>query len=171
MVTRDGKQLARQSKETCQIAKPEAKHKVSPLRKRMIRDMELAGFTGGTQQTYIGAVVKLQDHYSIRPDRLSEKQVQQYIFWLRDEKDVAKGTFQTSWYGLKFFYYRTLGVDWSLFTRKKVRQPRRKRLPVARLTSGTDSGVRTANPMEQVRTLSCNTSPVTCFGSLSPITG
>ena len=45
MVTRDGKQLARESKETCQIAKPETKHKVSPLRKRMISDMELAGFT------------------------------------------------------------------------------------------------------------------------------
>ncbi len=131
MVTRDGKQLARENKETCQIAKPEAKHKVSPLRKRMIRDMDLAGFTGGTQQTYIGAVVKLQDHYHVRPDRLSEKQVQQYILWLRDEKGAAKGTFQTNWYGLKFFYYRMLGVDWPLFTRKKVRQPRRKRLPVA----------------------------------------
>ncbi len=130
MVTRDGKQLARESKETCHIAKPEAKHKVSPLRKRMIRDMDLAGFTGGTQQTYIGAVVKLQNHYHVRPDRLSEKQVQQYILWLRDEKGVAKGTFQTSWYGIKFLYYRTLGVDWPLFTRKKVRQPRRKRLPV-----------------------------------------
>jgi site-specific recombinase XerD len=130
MVTRDNKQLARESKVTGQTAKPKAKPKVSPLRQRMIRDMELAGFTPGTQQTYIGAVVKLQDHYHARPDRLSEKQVQQYIFWLRDEKDVAKGTFQTSWYGLKFLYYRTLGVDWPLFTRKKVRQPRRKRLPV-----------------------------------------
>ena len=131
MVTRNGKQLSHESQKTCQIAKPKAKPKVSPLRKRMISDMELAGFTPGTQQTYIGAVVKLQDHYTIRPDRLSEKQVQQYVLWLRDEKRVAKGTFQTSWYGLRFFYYRTLGVDWSLFTRKKVRQPRRKRLPVA----------------------------------------
>jgi site-specific recombinase XerD len=130
MVTKDGKQLARKSKETCQIAKPKAKPKVSPLRQRMIRDMELAGFTPGTQQTYIGAVVKLQDHYTIRPDRLSEKQVQQYILWLRNEKGVPKGTFQTTWYGLKFLYYRTLGVDWALFTRKKVRQPRCKRLPV-----------------------------------------
>ncbi len=41
----------------------------------------------------------------------------------------------------------------------------------SRLRSGTDSGVRTANPAEQVRTLSCNTSPVTSFGSPSPITG
>jgi site-specific recombinase XerD len=96
----------------------------------MIRDMELAGYTPGTQQTYIGAVIKLQDHYHARPDRLSEKQVQQYILWLRDEKGIPKGTFQTNWYGLQFFYYRTLGVDWPLFTRKKVRQPRHKRLPV-----------------------------------------
>jgi integrase len=43
---------------------------------------------------------------------------------------LAKGTFLTNWHGLKFFYYRTLGLDWPLFTRKKVRQPRRKRLPV-----------------------------------------
>jgi site-specific recombinase XerD len=96
----------------------------------MIRDMELAGLALRTQQTYISAVVILQNHYTIRPDRLSEKQVLKYIFWLRDEKRVAKGTFQTNWYGLKFFYYRMLGVDWLLFTRKKVRQPSRKRLPI-----------------------------------------
>jgi integrase/recombinase XerD len=130
MVTRDGKQLARESKVTGHTAKPKAKPKVSPLRQRMIGDMELAGYTPGTQQTYIGAVVKLQDHYQIRPDKLTEKQVQQYIFWLRDEKKVAKGTFQSNWAGIKFFYYHTLGVDWPLVTRKKVRQPLRKRLPV-----------------------------------------
>jgi site-specific recombinase XerD len=96
----------------------------------MIGDMELAGLTGGTQQNYIRAVVMLQDHYTIRPDKLTEKQVQQYIFWLRDEKKVAKGTFQSNWAGIKFFYYHTLGVDWTLFTRKKVRPPLRKRLPV-----------------------------------------
>jgi len=107
MVPRDNKQLARESKVICQTAKPQAKPKVSPLRERMIRDMELAGYTPGTRQTYIGAVVKLQDHYQARPDRLSEKQVQQYILWLRDEKGIPKGTFQTSWYGLKFLYYRT----------------------------------------------------------------
>ena len=52
MVTRDTKQLARESKVTRHTAKPKAKPKVSPLRQRMIRDMELAGFTPGTQQTY-----------------------------------------------------------------------------------------------------------------------
>ena len=130
MIPRDSKRLLLQRKGTCQITKPQAKQKVSPLRQRMIRDMELAGLALRTQQTYISAVVILQNHYTIRPDRLSEKQVLEYIFWLRDEKRVAKGTFQTNWYGLKFFYYRMLGVDWLLFTRKKVRQPSRKRLPI-----------------------------------------
>jgi len=130
MIRSRGKQSSRRSKHTVQGTKPQAKEQVSPLRQRMIGDMELAGLTGGTQQNYIRAVVMLQDHYTIRPDKLTEKQVQQYIFWLRDEKKVAKGTFQSNWAGIKFFYYHTLGVDWTLFTRKKVRQPLRKRLPV-----------------------------------------
>ncbi|MCP4378052.1 MAG: tyrosine-type recombinase/integrase [bacterium] len=118
------------SKQTPPDKKAQAKKQVSPLRQRFIRDMELAGLVDNTQQAYIGAVIKIQDHYHSRPDKLTENQVQQYIFWLRDEKQVPKGTFQTQWSGLKFFYYRCLCVDWSLFTRKKVRKPRRQRLPV-----------------------------------------
>jgi len=104
---------------------------VSPLRQRMIRDMELAGLTTGTQQCYVSAVVALQRRTGSPPNQLTEEQVYQYILWLRDEKGVAKGTFQTNWYGIKFLYYRTLAVDWPLFTRKMVRQPRRRRLPRA----------------------------------------
>ena len=104
---------------------------VSPLRQRMIRDMELAGLRLNTQQCYLRAVVALQRHTDTRPDRLTEEQVYQYVLWLRDTKGAPKGTFQPHWYGIKFFYFRTLGVDWPLFTRKKVRQPRRSRLPQA----------------------------------------
>ena len=57
MVTRDGKQLAREGRVTCQIAKPQAKHKVSPLRQRMIRDMELAGFTPGRRKRLTSCLI------------------------------------------------------------------------------------------------------------------
>lgn len=96
----------------------------------MISDMELAGLAPRTQEHYIAAVAALQRHYETRPDKLCEQQVQQYVSWLRDERQVALGTFLPIYHGLKFFYYRTLGVDWALFTRKKVRLPRRRRLPV-----------------------------------------
>ncbi len=104
MSTRDGNQLSRKCKKTRQSTKPQATKQVSPLRQSMISDMELAGYTRKTQTCYIGAVVKLQDHYKIPPNKLSEKQVQQYILWLRNEKQVPKGTFQTNWSGIKFFY-------------------------------------------------------------------
>lgn len=130
MSTRNGNQLSRKCKKTSQVAMPTTDKQVSPLRQRMIRDMELAGLAPNTQLIYIRAVVKLQRYYGIRPDKLTEKQVQKYIFWLRDQKKVARGTFQTDWYGLRFFYYCFLCVDWMLFTRKKVRLPRRLRLPI-----------------------------------------
>jgi len=63
------------------------------LRRRMIQDMNLAGFTEGTQRSYINAIRQLAGHYMTSPDQLTEKQVQDYVFYLRDEKGVAKGTF------------------------------------------------------------------------------
>jgi hypothetical protein len=50
---------------------------------------------------------------------------------LRDQRQVPRGTFKVHYYGLRFFYYRCLAVNWPLFTRKKVRLPTRRRLPRA----------------------------------------
>jgi len=61
MIRSNGKQSSRKSNQTLHSTKPQAKKQVSTLRQRMICDMELAGYTPGTQQAYIGAVVKLQD--------------------------------------------------------------------------------------------------------------
>ena len=55
----------------------------------------------------------------ISPDRLSERNVEKYILYIRDELGVAKGTFAPMFFGLKFFYVQTLGYNWPLFTKKK----------------------------------------------------
>ena len=92
---------------------------MSKLRKRMIQDMRLAGLVEGTQQQYFRAVHQLAAYYMISPDRLSERQVEKYILYIRDELGVAKGTFAPTFFGLKFVYLQTLGYDWPLFTKKK----------------------------------------------------
>ena len=91
---------------------------MSPLRARMIDDMTLAGLAEGTRQIYIQAVYKLAKHYRRSPDQLSEEEVRAYLLELR-QRGVARGTFQTSHYGLRFFYHRTLGHTWGLFGGKK----------------------------------------------------
>ena len=92
---------------------------MAELRERMIRDLRLAGLEEGTQQVYLRAVRQLAAYYMLPPDQLSERQVQEYILYVRDELAVAKGTFEPMFFGLKFFYINTLGYQWPLFTKKK----------------------------------------------------
>lgn len=92
---------------------------MSRLRKRMIRDMQLAGLVAGTQREYLRAVRQLAAYYMISPDQLSERNVEMYLLYVRDELGVARGTFIPIFFALKFFYVHTLGYDWPLFTKKK----------------------------------------------------
>ena len=52
---------------------------MSELRNRMIQDMKLAGLVEGTTREYLRAVRQLAAYYMVSPDRLSERQVQDYI--------------------------------------------------------------------------------------------
>ena len=85
----------------------------------MTRDLQLAGLVEGTQREYLRAVRQLTAYYMISPDRLSERDVEDYLLYVRDDLGVAKGTFAPIYAGLKFFYLNTLGYDWPLFTKKK----------------------------------------------------
>ena len=91
---------------------------MSELRNRMIRDMQLAGLVEGTRREYLRAVRQLAAYYMVSPDHLSERNVEDYLLYVRDELGVAKGTFAPVFAGLKFFYLNTLGSDWPLFTKK-----------------------------------------------------
>ena len=94
-------------------------HTMTELRNRMIQDMTLAGLVEGTRREYLRAVRQLAAYYMVPPDRLTERQVQEYILYVRDDLGVAKGTFAPLFAGLKFFYVNTLGYDWALLTKKK----------------------------------------------------
>lgn len=56
---------------------------MSPLRLRMIDDMNLAGLAEGTRKIYIQAVRRLAAHYRRSPDQLREEKVRAYLFGLR----------------------------------------------------------------------------------------
>ena len=92
---------------------------MSELSNRMIRDMQLAGLVEGSRREYLRAVRQLAAYYMVSPDQLSERKVEDYLLYVRDDLGVAKGTFAPLFAGLKFFYLNTLGYDWPLFTKKK----------------------------------------------------
>src|SRR5215469_7610092 len=90
---------------------------MSPLRTRMIEDMQLAGLSAKTQKVYLQAVTALVKHYRNRLlDQLTEEEVHCYVLAVRQRN--ARGTFKTCHYGIQFFYRSTLGKDWVLFKKR-----------------------------------------------------
>ena len=100
----------------------------------MTRDMQLAGLVEGTRREYLRAVRQLAAYYMLSPDQLGERNVEDYILYVRDELGVAKGTFAPIFFGLKFFYINTLGYDWPLFTKKKSASPAGSGCPTSAVT-------------------------------------
>jgi hypothetical protein len=91
---------------------------MTPLRRRMIEDMTLAGLAPRSRDTYIKSIRRLAAHYGRSPDELSEAEVRSYLVKLRD-RGVARGTFKVAHYAVQFLYQNTLGYDWPLFSKKR----------------------------------------------------
>jgi len=52
---------------------------MTPLRQRMVEDMQLRGLSEKTQDAYVRAVRQLAEHYGRSPDRISEEELRQYF--------------------------------------------------------------------------------------------
>jgi integrase/recombinase XerD len=91
---------------------------MTPLRRRMIEDMTLAGLSKGTQKTYLSAIRRLAIFYKRSPDTLSEAEVQVYLRELIETKQVARGTFQTARAALRLLFGNTLQRGWGLLKKR-----------------------------------------------------
>src|SRR5512139_421421 len=100
----------------------------TPLRQRMLEDMQLHGFAAKTQDAYVRTVKQLAEYYHKAPDLISEEELRQYLLYLQNERHVSASTFTIALCGLKFFYERTLHRTWA--TLDLARPVREKTLPV-----------------------------------------
>ncbi|MDD2856515.1 MAG: tyrosine-type recombinase/integrase [Desulfuromonadaceae bacterium] len=101
---------------------------MTELRRRMIEDLALAGYSPKTQRSYLDAVRKLAKHYMRSPDQLSEEEIRQFFLYLINRRKAAKSTVTIYLCGIKFFFEKTLGRLWPVF--ELVRPRRSKKLPV-----------------------------------------
>ena len=101
---------------------------MTPLRQRMLEDMQLRGLAARTQEAYLGAVQQLALHYHRSPDHITEDELRQYFLFLCNEKRLAPNTTNVALNGIKFFYTYTLHRPWPL--RDLVRPPLPQKLPV-----------------------------------------
>jgi len=91
---------------------------MTPLRQRFLKDMALAGLAPSTQATYLGIILKFVRHCGNAPPQfISEQQVERYV--AERQATARRGTFQSEFAAIKALFYRTLGRDWAIFTKKK----------------------------------------------------
>jgi len=99
----------------------------SRLAQRMLDDLQLAGHSPGTQDRYLKTIRGLAKHFHLPPDKIREDQLRQYLLFLKNERRLAAGTLKIVYYGIRFFYSRTVKRDWP--TLQKLRVPTEHKLP------------------------------------------
>jgi integrase/recombinase XerD len=100
---------------------------MTPLRQRMIEDMQLRGLAPRTQEAYVGAVKQLAAHCHKSPDLIMEEELRLYFLYLKNDKQISRSGFNIALSGLKFLYERTLHREW--VTLDLPRRTREKKLP------------------------------------------
>ena len=86
---------------------------MTPLRQRMIDDMQLRGLSARTQEAYVTAVRQLAQHYRRSPDRITEEELRQYFLYLANQKKVARATATITLCAVRFLYEHTLHRPWT----------------------------------------------------------
>jgi len=100
----------------------------SPLRTQFINYLTLQRYSPKTKDAYISAVYGLARHYIISPDKLSDKQIQDYLRYLIEKRKLAWSTCNVVFSGLICFYQNVLNRDKTVFSIPP--RPRSKKIPM-----------------------------------------
>ena len=100
---------------------------MTPLRKRMIEDLQLRGYSKSTQKLYVNAVRQLCEHFDKSPGRITEEELRDYFLYGKNVKKWTRSTSTVALCGIKFFYENTIKRPWP--TLLFIRPGREKKLP------------------------------------------
>jgi integrase/recombinase XerD len=85
---------------------------MTPLRQRMIEDMQLRGLSPATQRSYLQAIQQFALHYGKSPEQITDEELRQYFLYLYNEKHVSRSTATVALCAIKFLFDHTLRQPW-----------------------------------------------------------
>ena len=86
---------------------------MTPLRQRMLHDMEIRNLAENTQKSYLIQVSSFARHFRRSPDLLGPDEIRAWLIYLREERKLAPGSLGPTIGALRFLYRVTLKRDWS----------------------------------------------------------
>src|ERR1700720_3989754 len=85
---------------------------ISPLRRRMIEDMQIRNLTPNTQRVYVAQVLHFACHFRKSPDLLGPDEIRTYLIHLVPETRPASSSVIVAAAALRFLYTVTLKHPW-----------------------------------------------------------
>ena len=104
---------------------------MTPLRRRLIEEIELRGYSPKTEQAYVHAVCGLANYYHRSPDQLSDAELRDYLLYLHRDTPKAASTLNVAVSGMRFFFQRVLHRQFYHLERNLPRPRQAKRRPKA----------------------------------------
>jgi integrase/recombinase XerD len=95
---------------------------MSPLRQRMLEDMQLRNFSAGTQRSYTHYVADFANYYGVSPTELGLDEIRNYQLFLSEQRQLSPQSINCFVAAIQFLYTVTLEMPWSAaqFKRMKV---------------------------------------------------
>lgn len=100
---------------------------MTPLRQRMLEDMQIRNYSPHTIDGYLRAVAQFAKHFGTSPDRLGAEHIRTSPLHLLQQQ-ASKSIFIQTVCALRFFYETTLGRPWMVDSIPSPKKP--KTLPV-----------------------------------------
>ena len=86
---------------------------MTPLRQRMLHDMQIRNLADNTQKSYLIQVSSFARHFRRSPELLGPEEIRVWLVYLREERKLAAASLGATIGALRFLYRVTLKRDWS----------------------------------------------------------
>lgn len=96
---------------------------MTALRQRMIKDLTVRGLAENTQKSYLHAVSALARYYHRSPDQINANEIQEYLIYLHEQRNLSWTSCNAYRHALRFFYRITLQQSDAHFYLPGAKQP------------------------------------------------
>jgi integrase/recombinase XerD len=87
---------------------------MSPLRRRMIEDMQIRNMAAHTQRAYVEQVARFTRYFRKSPEHLGPTEIRTYLIHLSQERHLSASSIIVTVSALRFFYTVTLKRPWTV---------------------------------------------------------
>ncbi len=87
---------------------------MTPLRQRMIEDMQVRNLAPHTQRVYVEQISRFARHFGKSPELLGPADIRAYLLYLGQDRELSASSIVVAVSALRFLYKVTLRRDWRI---------------------------------------------------------